>query len=158
MLYILPICAKILGQNHFAEPKRHVLSLLHPIFFCRATYRPPVELFLRTTTRLHTVTDIISHMWVEKLQLLRLPMDTQNSRRLVGMKKARGKRNQALFRDRGRGGIEKRNVYFFDLYFRTNLQNYLFRLCRHNNLRGGHSFSSQKTCTTLRRKEKCSMH
>jgi hypothetical protein len=97
-------------------------------------------------------------MWVEKLQLLRLPMDTHNSRRLVGMKKARGKRNQALFRDLGRGGIEKRNVYFFDLYFRTNLQNYLFRLCRHNNLRGGHSFSSQKTCTTLRRKEKCSMH
>jgi hypothetical protein len=70
------------------------------------------------------------------------------------MKKARGKRNQALFRDLGRGGIEKRNVYF-DLYFRTNVQNYLFRLCRHNNLRGGHSSSSQKTCTTLRRKEKC---
>jgi hypothetical protein len=74
------------------------------------------------------------------------------------MKKARGKRNQALFRDLGRGGIEKRNVYFFDLYFRTNVQNYLFRLCRHNNLRGGHSSLSQKTCTTLRRKGKCSMH
>jgi hypothetical protein len=64
-------------------------------------------------------------MWVEKLQLLRLPIHTHNSRKLVGMKKARGKRNQALFRDLGRGGIEKRNVYFFDLFFRTNLQNYL---------------------------------
>ncbi len=157
MLYILPICAKILGQNHFAEPNRHVLTLLHPIFFCRATYRPPVELFLRTTTRLHSVTDILSHLGREVTASTAAHRHT-NSRKWVGMKMSRGKRNQALFRDLGRGGIEKRNVYFFHLYFRTNFQNYLFRLCTHNNLRGGHSSSSQKTCTTLRRKGKCSMH
>jgi 3'-phosphoadenosine 5'-phosphosulfate (PAPS) 3'-phosphatase len=25
-------CTKLLGQNHFAEPNRHVLTFLHPIF------------------------------------------------------------------------------------------------------------------------------
>jgi hypothetical protein len=29
----------MLGQNHFAEPNRYVLTFLHRIFFfCRATY------------------------------------------------------------------------------------------------------------------------
>ncbi len=28
--------AKMLGQNHFAEPNPHVLTFLLPIFFCRA--------------------------------------------------------------------------------------------------------------------------
>jgi hypothetical protein len=30
-------CAKIVGQNHFAELNWHVLTFLHPIFFCKAT-------------------------------------------------------------------------------------------------------------------------
>jgi hypothetical protein len=31
-------CAKMLGQNHFAEPNQHVLSFVHPILICRVTY------------------------------------------------------------------------------------------------------------------------
>jgi len=37
--YQLPTsCAKVVGQNRFAEPNWHVLTFLHPIFFCWATY------------------------------------------------------------------------------------------------------------------------
>jgi hypothetical protein len=32
----------MLGQNHFAEPNRHVLTFLGPIFSCWATYSEPV--------------------------------------------------------------------------------------------------------------------
>jgi len=37
-------CGKILGQNHFDEPNLHVLTSLHPIFSCWATYWAQVEL------------------------------------------------------------------------------------------------------------------
>jgi hypothetical protein len=30
-------CKQMLGQNHFVEPNWHVLTFLHPIFFCGAT-------------------------------------------------------------------------------------------------------------------------
>ncbi len=39
-------CANMLGQNHFAELNQHVLTFLHLIFFCSATYWAPVELLL----------------------------------------------------------------------------------------------------------------
>jgi hypothetical protein len=45
-LTALPSCGKMLGQNHFAKPNWHVFTLLHPIFFCQATYWAPVELLL----------------------------------------------------------------------------------------------------------------
>jgi len=31
-------CAKLLGNNHFAEPNWHVLAFLHPILLCRVTH------------------------------------------------------------------------------------------------------------------------
>jgi hypothetical protein len=34
----------MLGQNHFVEPNRHVLTFRQPIFICRFTYRSWVEL------------------------------------------------------------------------------------------------------------------
>jgi hypothetical protein len=37
-------CAKMLHQNHFAEPTQHVLTFLHPILICRITYWALVEL------------------------------------------------------------------------------------------------------------------
>jgi hypothetical protein len=30
--------AKLPGQNHFAEPNRHVLTSLHPILICKVAY------------------------------------------------------------------------------------------------------------------------
>jgi hypothetical protein len=36
--------AKMLSQNHFAEPNRHVLTFLHPALIFRVTYSSPVEL------------------------------------------------------------------------------------------------------------------
>jgi hypothetical protein len=35
-------------QNHFAEPNQHVSTFLHPILFCMATFRTPVELLKST--------------------------------------------------------------------------------------------------------------
>jgi hypothetical protein len=29
------ILSKMLGQNHFAEPNWHVVTFIHPIFFCK---------------------------------------------------------------------------------------------------------------------------
>jgi hypothetical protein len=34
--------------NHFAEPNQQCLTFLHPIFFCRATDSPSVELLGQT--------------------------------------------------------------------------------------------------------------
>jgi len=31
-------CAKMLGQNHFAEPNWHALIFFHPMLICRVTY------------------------------------------------------------------------------------------------------------------------
>jgi hypothetical protein len=31
-------CAKMLCQNHFAEPNQHALTSLHPISICRVKY------------------------------------------------------------------------------------------------------------------------
>jgi len=31
-------CAKIFGENHFAEPNRHFLTFLHSNLICRVTY------------------------------------------------------------------------------------------------------------------------
>jgi hypothetical protein len=39
-------CGKILGENHFAEPKCMCWTFLYPIFFCWATYWALVKLFL----------------------------------------------------------------------------------------------------------------
>jgi hypothetical protein len=39
--------AKMLGQNHFAEPNQHVLTFLHPILISWVTYWVPVELLLQ---------------------------------------------------------------------------------------------------------------
>jgi hypothetical protein len=30
--------------DHFPEPNRHVLNVLHPISLCRVTYRAPLEM------------------------------------------------------------------------------------------------------------------
>ncbi len=41
LLFLLPAsasCAKMLGQNHFAETKGHVLTFLYSIFFHKVTY------------------------------------------------------------------------------------------------------------------------
>jgi hypothetical protein len=38
--------AKLLGQNHFAEPNQHVLTFLHPIWIWRATYCKQLEVLL----------------------------------------------------------------------------------------------------------------
>jgi hypothetical protein len=35
----------MLGQNHFAEPNRHVLTFLHPTLICRITYSALLELW-----------------------------------------------------------------------------------------------------------------
>jgi hypothetical protein len=52
-------CVKMLGQNHFPEPKGHVLTFLHPIFFCRATLWTPVERYYlgQWGTRLGFISD-----------------------------------------------------------------------------------------------------
>jgi hypothetical protein len=42
----LSIPVEMLGQNHFAQPNWHVLTFLHPTFFCWATYQALVELHL----------------------------------------------------------------------------------------------------------------
>jgi hypothetical protein len=42
----------MLGQNHFADTKGNVLTFLHRILFCWATYWAPVEMFLVKTYKL----------------------------------------------------------------------------------------------------------
>jgi hypothetical protein len=45
LMCILPAsanCAKLVGNNHFAEPNWHVLTFLHPILMCRVTRWAPL--------------------------------------------------------------------------------------------------------------------
>ncbi len=48
----LPNSAKMLGQNHFAEPNWHALTFLHPILTCMVTYRALVAMFSSRDLRL----------------------------------------------------------------------------------------------------------
>jgi hypothetical protein len=77
----ISLCAKMLDQNHFAEPNQHVLTFLHPILMCKVTYwvheravgcshpciqicnPPPKKNHTHTHTHTYPYPPTILHIW-----------------------------------------------------------------------------------------------